>query len=363
MTKQAIIILFFTCLTYLSNGQPPSYIAVSTADQIPWKEYTPSNKRFIVAGEAHHVSIIYPFQLSHLKYLVTKGFRHLIWEVPFSYSIIAQHYISTGNDSLFKLIGGYKEVEAYWKEVYKLNQTLPEDDKLHLWGIDHELGDDMFATHHAKLFKKALTLLADGKGSLPALLQQEYLSLQNAVSIKDLTNIKNRLKQVQHHHEVALFFGNRLPYFQILVNRLDHYKVGRNDEMLDAFKEICSLFHLDNSAKFLGRFGWGHTDKSYKKSISWMLENDTSSPVKASTYVVGVQYINCTVFRHDNNRFIKNNGVLKNRTQKRELAALHQQDPTPIKIFNWPSGEKRKGWAKAADVLFVFSGFPGITPL
>ena len=68
------------------------------------------------------------------------------------------------------------------------------------------------------------------------------------------------------------------------------------------------------------------------------------------------------MFRSTGDLLIENDGVVNDRAQKKSLAALNQQDPTPIKIFTWPLGEKRSGWAKAADVLFVFSGFPGITP-
>jgi hypothetical protein len=364
MKKKLCVISLVTCFAcFGAKSQNGPYIAVTNAEQIPWERIEPPVRRFIVAGEAHHVSCIYPFQFSHLKYLVSKGFRNLVWEVPFSYSLIAQQYITTGNDSLLQLIGGYKEVVDYWKGVYELNQTLPEGDKLHFWGIDHELGDIVGGTYRAKLFKKALALLAEGRGDLPPSLQQEFLSLETATTVKALTDIKHRLQLVQHHAEVAALFGERLPHFQILVNRLDYYKVLRNDEMLEAFKEICSLFHLDSSAKFLGRFGWGHTDKAFKKSMAYLLENDSSSPVKNSTFVVGVQYLNCSMFRPNNDVLIENDGVVNDRSQKKSLAALNQQDPTPIKIFTWPPGEKRSGWAKAADVLFVFSGFPGITPL
>ena len=364
MKRLLSLIYLLTCVAYIGvKGQTPAYTAVQTAEQIPWERYVPSEKRFIVSGEAHHVSCIYPFQLSQLKYLIAKGFRNLIWEVPFSYSYIAQQYISTGNDSLLQLIGGYKEMVDYWKEVHEINRSLPEGNKLHLWGIDHELGDNIGGLSRAKDFKKALALLAEGRGDLPATLRQEFLSLNMVTSIKALTDIKHRLQQIQHHPEVTTYFGERLPYFQILINRLDYYKVNRNDEMLEAFKEICSFFHLDSSAKFLGRFGWGHTNKSFKKSMAYLLENDPFSPVKNSTYVVGVQYLNCTAFGTNNSLLIENNGIVNDRSQKKSLVALNEQDGAPIKIFTWPPDKKREGWAKAADVLFVFSGSAGITPL
>jgi hypothetical protein len=344
-------------------GQTPPYEAIQKAEEIPWGRYTPADKRFIIAGEAHHVSIIFPFQLSHLKYLVTKGFRHLVWEVPFSYGYIAQQYISTGNDSLLRYLAWSREDLAYWQGVHQINQALSKGDRLHLWGIDHELGDNAGGKHRAKDFKSALLLMVKGRGDPPPPLHQEFLSLQRDTSIQALTNLKHRLQEVQHHPEVASFFGEQLPYFKALINRLDFYKVGRNDEMLEAFKEICSLFHLDSTARFLGRFGWGHTDKSYKKSMSWLLENEPSSPVKKTTFVIGVQYLNCSSAARAGGVFIENDGIVKDRSQKKNLVAFNQHDATPIKIFTPPPNEKPKGWAKAADVLFVFSGFGGVTLL
>jgi hypothetical protein len=262
MNKLLLLISLLTCLSFFSaNSQAPAYTAVRTAEEIPWERYTPGEKRFIIAGEAHHVSSIFPFQLSHLRYLVTKGFRNLVWEMPYSYGLIGQEYISTGNDSLLKYIAWSKEDLVYWKGVYELNQSLPEDDKLCLWGIDHELGDNTGGSYRAKYFKKALELLAEGRNNVPNLLQEELLLLNTSTTVKEITDSKQRLQKMQHNPEVAAFYGERLPHFQILVNRLDHYKTFRNDEMLEAFNEICSKFHLDSSAKFLGRFGWGHIDK------------------------------------------------------------------------------------------------------
>jgi hypothetical protein len=219
------------------------------------------------------------------------------------------------------------------------------------------------AVYRVNYFKRALQLMAEGRGALPPSLHEEFLSLQTDTTDKALTDIKHRLQKVQDHPEITTFFGDRLPYFRALVNRLEYYKVGRNDEMLEAFKEICSLFSLDTTAKFLGRFGWGHTDKSYRKSMSWLLENDPSSLVKNSTFVIGVQYLNCTSAIKRDGLLLENYGIVDNRSQKMNLVSLDQQDPSPIKILTWPPAEKTKGWAKAADVLFVFSGFPGVTPL
>jgi hypothetical protein len=356
------IMLFLICMeSFHANSQMPAYKAVPLPEEIPWEQYTPSDKRFIMAGEAHHVSCIFPFQLSHLKFLVTKGFRYLIWEVPYSYSLIAQHYISTGNDTLLRYLARSREDLAYWKAVYEINRNLLQGNKLHLWGIDHELGDNVGGTGRAKDFKKALILLTESKGELPPSLQQAYLSLKSDTTIAGLTGIKHRLQAMQHDPEVVAFYGECLMDFRALVNRLDHYKVSRNDEMLEAFKEICSMYQLDSSAKFLGRFGWGHTDKSYKKSMAWLMENDPSSPVRNSTYVIGVQYLNCTSAVRVGGLVIDNDGIVTSRSEKEALATLNQQDPSPIKIFSWPAGEKPRGWAKAADVLFVFSGYPQIT--
>jgi hypothetical protein len=363
MNKFLSLIFLLACLVpFDTRSQNGNYIAVAKADEIPWERYESPTKRFIIAGEAHHVSCIFPFQLSHLKYLAAKGFRHLVWEVPHSYAFIAQQYISSGNDSLLQFLTGSTEAWDYWKGVRAINQALPQDDKLHVWGIDHELGDNVGGQYRSTIYKKALQLLAESRGEMPPSLRQEYLALEAAVTVKAVTDIKHRLQKLVHHPEVAAFFGEQLPHFIVLANRLDHFKVRRNDEMLEAFKEICSLFRLDSSAKFLGRFGWGHIDKSQKNSMSWLLENDPSSPVRNSTFVIGVQYLECASAAR-NNGFLENDGIVHDGTQKKALAALNRQDPSPIKIFTWPEGEKRKGWAKEADVLFVFSGFPAVTLL
>src|SRR5215203_142736 len=364
MYRLFTFLLLLSCSAYFNaKSQTPNYVAVHTAEQIPWQHYTPFDKRFIVAGEAHHVSSIFPFQLSHLEFLVTKGFRNLVWEMPYSYSLIGQQYILTGNDSLLQFIAWSQEDSVYWKSVYQLNKTLPEGDKLHLWGIDIELAENVSGgAYRTRLFKKAFFLLREGRGIPPPSLQQEFVVLDTSTSAATAIEVKHRLQKLKDNPEVAIFFGERLPDFIILVNRLDYFKALRNGNMLDAFREICSFYHLDSTAKFLGRFGWGHTDKSYKKSMSFLLENDPYSPVKNSTYVIGVQFLNCTSWSADKKIVLENYGIVDDRSQKQTLATINQQDSSPIKIFTWPLDEKRKGWAKAADVLFVFSGYPAITP-
>jgi hypothetical protein len=361
--SRCLLICCLAVVSFRALGQTADYTAVQRPELIPWEQFSSPDKRFIVAGEAHHVSVIFPFQLSHLHFLVTKGFRHLVWEVPFSFSYIAEEYISTGNDSLLRHLAWAEEDLFYWKSVYKINQALSEGDKLHIWGIDHELGKNTGGTYRAKIFWKALQLMAASRGDMPPSLLQEYRSLQKDSAGNTFTDIKHRLQKVQDLPEVVSFFGERLPYFKILVNRLDHYKVSRNDEMLEAFKEICSSYHLDSTAKFLGRFGWGHINKSYKKSMSWLLENDPSSPVRGSTFVIGVQYLNCTSAVRIEGLFLENDGIVYDRKQKKRLLEIDQMDASPIKIFGWPSDKKPVGWAEAADVLIVFSGFPGVTLL
>jgi hypothetical protein len=360
--KQLLFCAFLLAFVFTaSHAQQASYAAVSDAAHIPWENYTPAGKRFILAGEAHHVSSIFPFQLSHLTYLVSQGFRHLVWEVPYSYSLQAQSYLDNGDDSALSVISWSVEDRVYWSAIRALNQSLPAGDRLHLWGIDHELDDNAGGMRRASDYKKALRLLVRGRGPVPAPLRDGYASLDTATMPGTLKAIKNGFRQSLSDPSVAAFFGDRFIDFTILVNRIDHYKVRRNDEMLAAFAEICALYHLDSHAKFLGRFGWGHTDRSLRQSLSWMLENDPSSPVRNSVYVVGVQYIHC--YSSVSKEEIENTGIVGNGAEKKELAAIDRLDPSPIKIFLPPSGGRARGWAQKADVLFVFSGFAASTRL
>ncbi|MDB5252583.1 MAG: hypothetical protein JWP27_1752, partial [Flaviaesturariibacter sp.] len=344
-----------------AQGQSPSYVKAATAAEIPWERYTPNSKRFIVAGEAHHVSSIYPFQLSHIRYLAARGFRHLVWEVPFSYSLIAQAYLD-GTDSLLSQLSWSVEDSVYWTGLRALQASLPAGGRLYLWGLDHELGDTPGASSRKANYKQALRLLADGRGPLPSVLRSGYASLDTATTTEAVTAIKKGFQKLLPDPAVAAFFGDRFIDFAILVNRMDHYVVRRNDEMLAAFTEICHLHGIDSTAKFLGRFGWGHTGRSARQSISWLLENDPSSPVRNSTFVVGVYYLNCFSYHPLKTVVAHQDGIGTTAAQKKELAALDRTDPARIRILTWPENEQRKGWAEDADVLFVFSGFPGVTP-
>ena len=357
--KKLLYILLLLSFTKAVNAQSKNYISINRAEEIPWEQFHPTDKRFIVAGEAHQVASIFPFQLSHLKYLVTKGYRHLVWEVPYSFGYIGHQYITTGNESLLRYISYSIEDLAYWRGVYALNKSLAPGDKIHLWGIDHELGKDLRGQLRVKTFQKAISLMMEGKGELPPSLKHELDSLLKAETVDELNKVKRRIQDRQK--VLNAYFGKDLPHFNILLNRVDFYKVKRNDEMLEAFKEICSLFKIDKSAKFLGRFGWGHTDKSYKQSMSWLLENDPSSPVNGSVYVIGVHYLNCMASVTRAGLPLPNVGIVSADWEKKTLFNIDQKHPSPIKIFQSALHEKKPGWTKNADVLFLFAGFPGVT--
>ena len=359
MNKLLLGISIFLSLEFNALAQTANYIAVSSTEEIPWEAFHPTDKRFIIAGEAYQVACVYPFHLSHLKWLVTKGFRHLVWEVPYSFSFIGDRYINTGNDSLLRYITFSRESLAWWRAVYALNQSLAEGDKIRLWGIDHELGNG--SPSSLQTFQKAVSLMMEGKGALPPSLEHEMDSLLSAKTMKELKGVKQRIRQ--RLKVLSSYFGKDLAHFTLLINRVDFPNVNRNQEMVKAFREICTTFHLDSRAKFLGRFGWGHTDKSSRQSISWLLENDPSSPVKGSIYVIGVHYLRCTSSISNSGLLLNNVGIVSAESEKKKLVSIDHQTPAPIKIFQTPLDENKKGWTRSADVLFLFSGYPGVTIL
>lgn len=98
-------------------------------------------------GEAHGADINPKLDFELLRFLKTNaGIKYYLLERSYAFGEVINQYLESGEeDILFKLYENYdqpfalnEEVLEYWREVYKYNRSLPDDQKIKFIGIDIE---------------------------------------------------------------------------------------------------------------------------------------------------------------------------------------------------------------------------------
>lgn len=317
----AVILVISFCFTGCQNQQMLSveeYNAkyAKTIDfekGIDNKTFGNADYRVFLAGEYHAQTKGYQSKKMLIQYLHEKqDVDYLICELGMGQGFLLDDYIQTGNEE--NLIFMMEELEgtlAYtqdeyqlWKWLYDYNQQQPENDKLHIIGLDVEI------ERYPKCTIKGLSLLLDDSVT-PA---EEIQPLIERMKQGDETVIWEFPKVLEEYPEqMQEAFGENFPwaeqyaknveatkkYFELDKSKGVNAHQIRDNAMAD---NLCFVLEqLPEDAKFFGQFGGAHViqsaidtgngfDESYDRFAMQLQEDD--SPVKGevcSIYMVFLQ--------------------------------------------------------------------------
>lgn len=240
-----IALLLVGCGNQEEIRTPEEYInenlkEISLSDS--WTEGTMGNTeeyQVFLAGENHGVEEDYETQKRLIEYLYThEGVRYLIFERSVSEGIILEKYIQTGEEELLtdymnSIAGtaGYTQGEyQFFKWLYQYNMSLPEGERLHMFGLDLEFQQDMTI--------KALQML-DTNGEVEAYYGEKWKWVERI--------LKNEEKYFQHISEGASAESQL-----------------RDNNMAENFWFVYDQFP---EGKFFGQFGAFHTYLEYTTSV------------------------------------------------------------------------------------------------
>jgi hypothetical protein len=137
---------------------------------LPMLDTVVKDYRFFFVGEEHHKQINSAIQLTFLLYLHRHArVRHLIIEGSYSTGFLINQYLQTGEEGLLrKALTNIpvcpEDQMAIYQQLYAYNQSLPEDQRIEVAGIDLE--------HSPELALQVLhTLLPAQASQIPAELQ------------------------------------------------------------------------------------------------------------------------------------------------------------------------------------------------
>ena len=315
----AVILIISFCFTGCQNQQMLSveeYNAkyAKTIDfekGIDNKTFGNADYRVFLAGEYHAQTKGYQSKKMLIQYLhENQDVDYLICELGMGQGFLLDDYIQTGNEE--NLIFMMEELEgtlAYtqdeyqlWKWLYDYNQQQPENDKLHIIGLDIEF--------QKKTSARGLSLLLDNSVT-PA---KEIQPLIERIKESDGTAVKEFPQTLEKYPEqMKEVFGENFPWAEQYAKNVaatnqfyDWMEEGktnfhqiRDDKMTDNL--FFAMEQLPENAKFFGQFGAGHVLQSETTMDSLLKEKNNrfamqlqedDSPVKGevcSIYLVFLQ--------------------------------------------------------------------------
>lgn len=315
----AVILVISFCFTGCQNQQMLSveeYNAkyAKTIDfekGIDNKTFGNADYRVFLAGEYHAKTKGYQTKKMLIQYLHEKqDVDYLICELGMGQGFLLDDYIQTGNEE--NLIFMMEELEgtlAYtqdeyqlWKWLYDYNQQQPENDKLHIIGLDIEF--------QKKTSVRGLSLLMDNSVT-PA---KEIQPLIERIKESDGTAVKEFPQALEKYPEqMKEIFGENFPwaeqyaknvtatekFFELNQSGGANAHQIRDDKMTDNL--LFAMEQLPEDAKFFGQFGAEHIlqsemittfvlQENYNRFAMQLQEDD--SPVKGevcSIYLVFLQ--------------------------------------------------------------------------
>lgn len=315
----AVILVLSFCFTGCQNQQMLSveeYNAkyAKTIDfekGIDNKTFGNADYRVFLAGEYHAKTKGYQTQKMLIQYLYEEqDVDYLICELGMGQGFLLDDYIQTGNEE--NLIFMMEELEgtlAYtqdeyqlWKWLYDYNQQQPENDKLHIIGLDIEF--------QKKTSVRGLSLLMDNSVT-PA---KEIQPLIERIKESDGTAAKEFPQALEKYPEqMKEIFGENFPWAEQYAKNVTatekffelNQSGGANAHQIRDDKMTDNLFftmeQLPEDAKFFGQFGAEHILQSEMITTFVLQENYNrfamqlqadDSPVKGevcSIYLVFLQ--------------------------------------------------------------------------
>lgn len=287
----AVILVISFCFTGCQNQQMLSVAdynakhakTIDFEKGIDNKTFGNADYRVFLAGEYHAKTKGYQTQKMLIQYLhEEQDVDYLICELGMGQGFLLDDYIQTGNEG--NLIFMMEELEgtlAYtqdeyqlWKWLYDYNQQQPENDKLHIIGLDIEF--------QKKTSVRGLSLLMDNSVT-PA---KEIQPLIERIKESDGTVVKEFPQALEKYPEqMKEVFGENFPWAEQYAKNVTatekffelNQSGGANAHQIRDDKMTENLFfameQLPEDAKFFGQFGAEHILQSEMITTFVLQEN------------------------------------------------------------------------------------------
>ena len=283
-----------------------------------------------LAGERHAVEKNYDIKLAFIKYLNQKAdVRYILSEDGYSISAYLNEYLETGDEEILDYVFEYFKTSYWWnkehyefyKKLREYNETLDEDKKIILVGIDVEYSITPAIAYLKSILPKnappaeiasLINLFKKTKYDKPNT-WQERLDYTN--SLKPLQADMKKNEDIYKEYLKDKYFDFSIVldnivnpgegfYLYNITENYDSLHIVREKSIYDNFKRIYE--HLPKG-KYFGQYGFDHVhqkdinDDMHNKGRLGIYLNSEDSPVKGKVLSIKYGYKDCYCMEMDSN--------------------------------------------------------------
>ena len=265
-------------------------------------------KKIFLTGEAHGVAVNHELDLKFLKYFKDRaGVKYYLAETSYSSAHFINKYLNTGDEKYLE--DTYRQLKGtntwsknsynFWKELYDYNQTLPNEEKIQVVGVDIE---------HQKInaYRFFLDVLPDQEP--PEEIQEKIYNIKNIYSsietmgssqiLRSSEELKRDMEDNKSIYQEYLgedFIGFNLVNTN-LINSARAYSVGQNyvrwndtrDRMM--YENFRIIHDQLPEGKYYGQWGSEHIYQSKMNDIMWFAAHLNSEGSEFQNKILSILY-------------------------------------------------------------------------
>jgi len=267
----------------------------------------------ILTGESHRLDMSYALRLEFTKYLQRKlGVRYILWENGPSWAAALNDYLEAGDTTFFdgmdKYLQSYPQeirepMGEFWRAIGEFNDTLPDEEKLTVVGVDIEHQPGFALEYLARL-------LPDTRP--PRRIGPTLHALRQRANAPPGPSPPGRRFGVRLNDDIASqraayasYLGDRFAEFELVAESLaashERYTaLGRGDRrtagnIRDAhmYESFRKQYNANPPGKYFGQFGTTHIFRAPFRGVTEIaahMEGD-DSPVSGRVLTILFAYV------------------------------------------------------------------------
>lgn len=278
------------------------------------------NKEVFLSGEYHRIFPNKKIELQLIKYLrENANMKYLLVELSCSNAVIINSYLESGDENILRkffdepsksdALGFTTDAYVFYKELYKYNKSLLEEERLKVVGVDVDfsLSNALWALQMLlgdKSDIKELNLIIDKVNKLnDEFNKQKGNSNAANIFIKDVYELSIEIsKDIEKNSELyKKHLGDKYFDFEMVSENLKYSletKMGKNGNPNEArdgnmYRNFNKYYNHLPKGKYFGQFGMNHAFQQSignEKYFATELNQNNDSPVKGKVLTIAYLY-------------------------------------------------------------------------
>jgi len=268
-----------------------------------------NGKEIFFTGELHGVKANDKLRRGFLKYFKEKtDFTYYLCEMSYSGSYFLNKYLTTGDEKILKELyksfkGTYewnKDNYNHWKWLYGINQSLPQDSRIFIVGVDLEHQYDIAIRYLEEVIVDK-NYPSELEEMIIQLKNTNYSQNQDDKLLEGFEELQATLldREIEYKEAlgedyagIALVVKNAIYRNEAYSTEEKDFNKIRDKRIFENFKEINSLLP---KGKYYGQWGLNHIFQGKQLGVNWFgaLLNQ-SSDFRDKIISIGYSYDNCT---------------------------------------------------------------------